>query len=116
MVARRGDYPIDRLDAIKAQVVRAEAQAALLDGIESELDEAEQDMVRRGVNASVSSTPRGRRTTQQYRRATGFEVLIAYWTLRGDDGQARWAAVLGAPLEAAIDGAVTQHAERPRRG
>ncbi len=115
-VARRGDYPIDRLDAIKAEIVRAESQAKLLGRIEPELEESERDVVRRGVNASVSSSPRGRRSTKDYRRATGFEALVAVWSLRGAGGEDRFASLVGPPLEEAIDDAVARLATRPRRG
>lgn len=115
-VASRGDYPIDRLDAVKAEVVRAESQAKLLGRIDAALEEDERDMVRRGVNASVSSSPRGRRSTKEYRRATGFEALIALWSLRGEAGEIRFNELVVPELEDAIDQALARHAVRPRRG
>ena len=76
-LARRGDYPTDRLDAMKTRVVRAEAQARLLEQILPELRPEELDLVRRGRNASPAAAARGgRRHTQQYRAATGFEPPV----------------------------------------
>ena len=116
-LARRGDYSTDRLDAMKTRVVRAEAQAQLLEQILPELRPEELELVRRGRNASPSSAARGgRRHTQQYRAATGFEALVGTWCLAGEPGHMRLLEVLGAPLEAAIDEAVAAAAHRPRRG
>jgi ribonuclease-3 family protein len=113
-VAARGDYPTDRLDAIKAQVVRAEGQAALLAAINDELNEEEQAVVRRGRNTRLASSARSRRNVQAYRAATAFEALVAYWVL--GDHHDRMEAVLGGVLEAAIDEAVARHKTKPRRG
>ena len=55
-LARRGDYPTDRLHALKARVVCAEAQAELLAAIEPELDEHEAGVVRRGRNVNWTTS------------------------------------------------------------
>ncbi len=115
-VARRGDYPIDRLDAIKAAVVRSEAQAQLLVDIEPELDEAELALARRARNTAPPAGARGRRTTKDYRSATALEAVVAHWRLLGDEGRARLDAVLAPRLERLIDAAVERHARRLRRG
>lgn len=115
-VALRGDYPIDRLDAIKAAVVRSESQASLLAEIEPELDETEQTFVRRARNTAPPAGARGRRATKDYRAASALEALVALWRLGGDEGRARLNAVLGPRLDVAIDAAVVQHARRLRRG
>lgn len=82
----RGDYPTDRLDAMKAEIVRAEAQAALLAAIEPDLDEDERSVTRRARNARVSGTARTRARVEAYRRATALEALVAHWELGGDPG------------------------------
>ena len=115
-VALRGDYPIDRLDAIKAAVVRAEAQAGLLDAIEPELEDDEQSVVQRARNAATPAGARGRRTTKDYRAATALEALVAHWRLVGDEGHARLDALLMPRLDALIDEALLRHARRPKRG
>lgn len=114
-VAMRGDFPIDRLDAIKAAVVRAERQAALLEAILEQLDEAESSVVRRARNTTPPSSARGRRSMQCYRAASALEALVAAWST-SDAGLARLEAVLGPPLEVAIDEAVAALAKRTRRG
>lgn len=116
-LARRGDYPTDRLDAMKTHVVRAEAQARLLERVLPALRPEELELVRRGRNASPSAAARGgRRHTQEYRAATGFEALVGAWCLDGEPGRARLLEVLGAALEEAIDGAVAAAGRRLRRG
>ena len=115
-VASRGDYPIDRLDAIKAAVVRSETQAALLAELEPELGDDEQTLVRRARNTAPPAGARGRRTTKDYRSASALEALVALWRLTGDDGRARLEAVLVPRLDVVIDAAVAQHGRRLKRG
>lgn len=115
-VAARGDYPPDRLDAIKAEVVRAKGQAQLLQAIAPDLDENEQSVVRRARNAARPGAARGRESVATYRASTAFEALVAFWALSGHEGRARFEAVLEPHLEAAIDAAVGRRATKPRRG
>lgn len=114
-VAMRGDFAVDRLDAIKAAVVRAERQAAMLEAIVPELDEAESALVRRGRNTTPPSSARGRRGMQTYRAASALEALVAWWST-SEVGLARLEAVLMPQLEAAIDEAVAAVGKRLRRG
>ena len=115
-IARRGDYPVDRLDAMKAEVVRAEAQSELLDVIEPDLDESEADVVRRARNAPVSASSGAKRDVHTYRRATALEALVAYWACGGDDGWRRFTTLVVPPLETMIDRAVRRRSNKPRRG
>ncbi len=113
-VCQRGDYPVDTLDTIKAAVVRAEAQAALLESIDSELTEDERAVVQRGRNAKTTSL-RGKKDTKSYRSATGFEALVARWAL--SEGEwSRYESLVVPRLEPMIDAAVAKKAKRPRRG
>ena len=114
-VAGRGDYPTDRLDAIKAAIVRADAQAALLARIEPSLSAEELAVVRRGRNAALPISARGRKNTQAYRASTAFEALVAHWAL-DEAGSARFDTVVGPALDDAVTDAVTRLATRPRRG
>lgn len=102
-LSRRGDYPTDRLHAIKAKVVCAEAQAELLAEIEADLDEAEAGVVRRGRNVSLKSSGRGVRNVRAYRAATGLEALIAHWCLGEAEARARFDQLVAPRLERAID-------------
>jgi ribonuclease III family protein len=115
-LAARGDYSTDRLDAMKSSLVCASAQAELLAATEPELDAEELTIVRRARNASVTGSSRSRRSVAEYRAATAFEALVAHWILDGPEGEARFEALVGPHLEAAIDRAVARHARRLRRG
>lgn len=114
-LAHRGDYPVTRLDDARARVVRAEAQADLLETIMTTLDEAEHAVVRRAMNAQVSGRGRAQRDTRAYRAATGLEALVGWWACDSTDPTNRFEEVLRAPLEAALDAAILA-SERPRRG
>ena len=114
-VALRGDFPVDRLDAINAAVVRAERQAGLLEAIVGELDDAEAALVRRARNTTPPSSARGRRGMQSYRAASALEALVALWST-SEPGLARLAAVLMPQVELAIDEAVAAFGKRLRRG
>jgi len=115
-IAKRGDYPTDRLDAVKADVVRAQAQASMLAEIDPALSPSERDLARRGRNAALPTSARGRKNTREYREATAFEVLMAQWSLSGELGRQRFLELLDVPLEAAIDRALAKRLAKPRRG
>jgi ribonuclease-3 family protein len=90
-LARRGDYPTDRLHAMKALVVCAEAQAELLAAIEAGLDEVEAGVVRRARNLSHKAGGRGVRSVRDYRAATALEALVgALVLLGGRPGASGW--------------------------
>ncbi|MGB1016593.1 MAG: ribonuclease III domain-containing protein [Nannocystaceae bacterium] len=111
-LALRGDYPTQRLNTVKATLVRAEAQAAFLEAIENQLDPREVDVIARGRNASHKASGRSHRNARAYRAATAFEALIAVW--RYTDWT-RFETLVAPELERAIDRAIEVGA-RPRRG
>jgi ribonuclease III family protein len=102
-LSRRGDYPTDRLDKLRAQIVRAEAQAALLaELIEGGLlREDELGVVGRARNTAVKRTG-ARRGIREYRAATALEALIAWWIVGGE--AQRFEALIIPAIEARIDG------------
>ena len=115
-LARRGDYPTDRLHVMKALVVRAEAQAELLAAIEAGLDEVEAGVVRRARNLNHKAGGRGVRNTRDYRSATALEALVGHWCYAVAGGRERLAAVVIPWIEARIDAAVATASQAPRRG
>ena len=115
-LARRGDYPTDRLHAMKALVVCAEAQAALLASIEPLLDEAEAGVVRRARNLNVKAGGRGVRNTRDYRSSTALEALVAHWCFGAADGRPRYEALVIPWLEQRIDAALVSASRVVRRG
>ncbi len=115
-LARRGDYPTDRLHAMKALVVCAEAQAELLAQIEPVLDEVEAGVVRRARNLNVKTGGRGVRSTRDYRSSTALEALVAHWCMICADGRLRFEALVVPWLEGRIDAAIVAAGQALRRG
>ncbi|HZK86957.1 MAG TPA: ribonuclease III domain-containing protein [Syntrophomonas sp.] len=64
-------------------MVKADSQAHIIRQIIDELSEAEQDIVRRGRN--THSHPPKNADIQAYRMSTGFEALLGYLYLKGDE-------------------------------
>lgn len=103
---------------MKAEVVRAERQAALLADLEAEdaLDDAERDLVRRARNADIGRR-RSKEAARTYRSATALEVLVGHWRHeRPEGGEARFEALLSTRIDRAIDEAVSRRGTRLRRG
>ena len=64
--------------------VKASAQAAILKRLENELTGRELDVVRFGRNAHSGTVPKNAELSD-YRAATGFEALIGYLRLSGQE-------------------------------
>lgn len=109
-LAKRGDFPSDRLERARVKLVRAETQAEILQSIESELEEREADFVRRGRNAKLR---RGVRDVRMARHSTAFEVLIALWWL--DDKWERFATLVEPGLQMRLERAL-ESSEKLKRG
>lgn len=65
------------------ELVKAQTQARLTRQLYHELSEVEQDIVRRGRNAK--STPPRHADPEDYQLSTGFEALLGYLYLKGDE-------------------------------
>ena len=100
-LSRRGDHPTDRLDKLRAKIVKAEAQAELLAELidAGVLREDELALVRRARNAAVRGA--SRRDVRSYRAATALEALIAWWLHGGE--AARFGEVVVPRIEARVD-------------
>jgi ribonuclease-3 family protein len=101
-LSRRGDYSTDRLDKLRARLVQAEAQAALLAALldAGRLRDDELAVVGRARNAAVNRSG-GRRSIREYRAATALEALIAWWIVGGE--LQRFEALIIPAIEARID-------------
>jgi len=79
-LAELGDYPVDRLERMRARLARAETQAELLAEILPQLEPDELDVVRRARNTKFGRAGmRSDLTTRTYRAASAFEALIGWW-------------------------------------
>ncbi|MGN0537491.1 MAG: Mini-ribonuclease 3 [Acutalibacteraceae bacterium] len=74
--------PLKDLNRLKVEQVRCQAQAKLMQTIESILTEEEAAVYRRGRNAHTGHTPKNA-TNADYHAATGFEALLGYLYLCG---------------------------------
>ena len=63
--------------------VSAKGQCAALEAIRPMLTEAEQNVVRRGQNASKATVAK-HATSQEYRASTAFEALLGWLYLKGE--------------------------------
>ncbi len=83
ILVKKGNCPVNQLHKKASSLVKASAQSAIIDNIESELTEEEHAVYKRGRNAH-SPTMAKHATMADYRRATGFEALMGYLYLKED--------------------------------
>ena len=100
-LSARGDFRTDRLDKVRARIVNAESQAALLGELitAGKLREDELAVVGRARNAAVRGVIR--RNVRDYRAATALEALIAWWLCAGETE--RFTQLIVPAIEARID-------------
>ena len=72
-----GIHDIGQLNRLAVSFVKASAQSDAVESILGILDEDELSVFKRGRNSSGISAPKSA-SSVQYRRATGFEALVAY--------------------------------------
>ncbi len=75
---RMKDIHLDTVEMVKSQ-----SQAKIIREIMDELNQDEQDIVRRGRNTRTN--PPKNANMQEYRMSTGFEALLGYLYLKGDE-------------------------------
>lgn len=78
----RGDHTVKRLHKDTVELVKAPAQAALVEKILPVLTEEEQGYYRRGKNAHTHAAPKAA-SPKQYAMATGMETLFGALYLLG---------------------------------
>jgi len=82
-VVSSGQRRIKDIHLNTVEIVKADHQAGIVRQIFDELSEEEQDIVRRGRN--TRSNPPKNSDMQAYRLSTGFEALLGYLYLKGDE-------------------------------
>ena len=80
----KGLLRADRLSSAATGYVRAEAQAYAYDRLQPVLTEKEAGVARRGKNHKITSMPK-HVDPAIYKKATGFEALLGYLKLSGDE-------------------------------
>lgn len=84
LVVRHGNCPPNKLHRKTSSLVKASAQADMIDRIMEKLSQEELSVYRRGRNAK-SYTMAKNATMKDYRKATGFETLMGYLYLLGEN-------------------------------
>lgn len=82
-VVNHGSMQVSKMHKKSASLVKAEAQANMIKLLSDELTEEEQAVYKRGRNAK-SVTVAKHAAMIDYRMATGFEALMGYLYLKGD--------------------------------
>ena len=95
LVETRGSLPPKKLHNLCVQHVRASAQCRAVHYIYDRLTEEEQQIYKRGRNASGVTVPKNA-SPAEYRAATGLEALVGYLDLKGE--HARLDELIGAIL------------------
>ena len=83
-IVREGNRQVNRMHHDAVRYVKAETQARLIRLIEPELTAREAGVYRRGRNAH-SNTMAKNASMIDYRMATGFEALVGYLWLNGEE-------------------------------
>ncbi len=78
-----GNRKIKNIHQDTVDVVKAESQARIVRQIFEELSDEEQEIIRRGRN--TKTTPPKNADLHDYRLSTGFEALLGYLYLKGDE-------------------------------
>ena len=76
------DKKIDDLHKLASSVVKAEAQARLVEKLFDSFTEAEQSVYLRGRNSATHHRAKNQ-SSADYRKATGFEAVLGYLYLTG---------------------------------
>ncbi|MDD3251523.1 MAG: ribonuclease III domain-containing protein [Lachnospiraceae bacterium] len=85
-VINHGSMQVNKMHKKSAELVKAETQAKLAKLLGEKLTEEEQVVYKRGRNAK-SGTMAKHATMIDYRMATGFEALMGYLYLTGQNGR-----------------------------
>lgn len=84
MLVCDANRPVGELHKLSVQAVKASAQAEGMRRLLPLLTEKETDVFKRGRNAHTSHTPKNQ-SGCDYHYATGFEALIGYLYLKGEN-------------------------------
>lgn len=83
-IVLEGNVPNEKLHKRATKYVSAVSQAAIMDTIMDSLTEEELSIYRRGKNSKPSSTAKNA-SLKDYLKATGFEAMIGYLYLNGQE-------------------------------
>ena len=84
LIEEHSDMPPHKLHILSSAHVKARSQSRAMVIVETVLTDEELTIYKRGRNAKSATVPKNADVTE-YRRATGFEALIGYLYLKGDN-------------------------------
>ena len=84
LIGDHSDMPPHKLHILSSAHVKARTQSRAMVFVETILTEEELAIYKRGRNAKSATVPKNADVTE-YRRATGFEALIGYLYLMGNN-------------------------------
>jgi len=84
VVVAKGNRRPKELHKRSSMLVKAQTQASIVEALKPLLTEAERDIYRRGRNAN-SATMAKNASMREYRKATGFEAVMGYLYLTGQE-------------------------------
>ncbi len=82
-IIKSHDTNVNKMHKLAVKFVKANAQAFLINKLDTQLTEEEKRIVKRGRNAKVTSSPKNAEL-MDYRYATGFEALFGYLYLNNE--------------------------------
>ncbi len=82
VIVLRGNRAVNAMHQAASRIVKAQAQARMVEALYGELTEEEQEIYKRGKNAK-SHTSAKNASLGDYHKATGYEALIGYLYLTG---------------------------------
>lgn len=82
-IVTAGRRKVSEIHHDTVELVKAQSQARLTRQLFQELSQEEQDIIKRGRNAK--STPPRHADPGDYKLSTGFEALLGYLYLKGDE-------------------------------
>ena len=81
LVVNKGNKQVNKLHLETSSLVQASAQSLMMRTMQEHLTEEEHAIYKRGRNAK-SVSPAKNQSVTDYRRATGFEALLGYLSLK----------------------------------
>ena len=85
-VVSNANCPAHKLHTRTVKYVSAPAQARAIEAIEPELNEEEHEIYRRGLNTKTANSAKNS-SIEDYHKATGFEALMGWLKLKGEDNR-----------------------------
>lgn len=83
-VINKGNVPVNKMHRHTSNIVKAQTQAVMAERLAPLLNAEEEGYYKRGRNAKSHTTAKNA-TVGDYRKATGFEALVGYLYLTGQN-------------------------------